>query len=71
MRGPAVIALLGLAILLASRRASAESALVVLVRPPTQSAVVAEALTRIRGELIADGFEVSIVDAPAGGRAAR
>lgn len=54
------------AMLLASRAARAESALVVLVRPSAQSGVVTEAITRIRGELIADGFEVSIVDAPPG-----
>jgi len=51
---------------LVSRKLRAESALVVLVRPATQSAVVSEAITRIRGELVADGFEVLVVDAPAG-----
>jgi hypothetical protein len=62
-------ALLGaimLTILLDSRPVLADSALVVLVRPTAQSTVVSEAITRIRGELIADGFEVSIVDAPPG-----
>jgi hypothetical protein len=61
-----IAAAISLGILLASRRADADSALVVLVRPPTQSAVVSEAITRIRGELIADGFTVSIVDSPPG-----
>jgi hypothetical protein len=49
-----------------SRPVWADSALVVLVRPSAQTTVVSEAITRIRGELIADGFEVAIVDAPPG-----
>ena len=53
-------------ILLGSRSSWADSALVVLVRPSAQSTVVNEAILRIRGELIADGFEVAIVDAPPG-----
>ena len=61
-----VLVLLLLAISLASGDARAESALVVLVRPTVQGVVVNEAITRIRGELIADGFEVSIIDAPPG-----
>jgi hypothetical protein len=61
-----VAACLLLAIVLAAGVLRAEAALVVLVRPATQTAVVTEALTRIRGELIADGFEVSVIDAPAG-----
>jgi len=65
MRGCAVL-LCCLAIVLASRLVGAESALVFLVRPSTQSTIVSEALTRIRGELIADGFEVSMFDAPEG-----
>ncbi len=52
--------------LLASRQARAESALAVLVRPAAQSEVVSEAITRIRGELVADGFDVLVVDAPPG-----
>jgi hypothetical protein len=44
----------------------AEPALVVLIRPSEQSPIVNEAITRIRGELVADGFDVSIVDAPPG-----
>jgi hypothetical protein len=55
-----------LALLLVNRPLWADSALVVLVRPSAQSTVVTEAITRIRGELIADGFEVAIVDAPPG-----
>jgi hypothetical protein len=66
MRRATIFALVALATLLVARLSRAESALVVLVRPSTQSAVVSEAITRIRGELIADGFEVSIVDAPPG-----
>jgi hypothetical protein len=66
MRCAAVVAAIILIILLGNRPVWADSALVVLVRPTAQSTVVSEAITRIRGELIADGFEVSIVDAPAG-----
>ena len=62
----ALFLLVMLAIALCSRVLRAESALVVLVRPSAQSGVVTEAITRIRGELIADGFEVSVVDAPPG-----
>ena len=62
----AVLTAIMLTILLGSRPALADSALVVLVRPTAQSTVVSEAITRIRGELIADGFEVAIVDAPPG-----
>jgi hypothetical protein len=62
----AVLQLLVLSFLLASGVLRAESALVVLVRPSAQTAIVTEAITRIRGELIADGFEVSVVDAPPG-----
>ncbi|MGC4089222.1 MAG: hypothetical protein QM756_15325 [Polyangiaceae bacterium] len=50
-----------LAVSLASRSVKAESALVVLVRPPVQSPFVVEAITRIQGELTADGFEVMVV----------
>ena len=66
MRRAAVVTAIMLTILLGSRPVLADSALVVLVRPSAQSTVVTEAITRIRGELIADGFEVSIVDAPPG-----
>ena len=66
MPRPIVLILVVLAMSLASGDARAESALVVLVRPTAQSVVVNEAITRIRGELIADGFEVSVVDAPPG-----
>jgi hypothetical protein len=58
--------LIVLAVSLVSARLRAEPALVVLVRPPQQSAIVNEAITRIRGELVADGFTVLVVDAPAG-----
>jgi hypothetical protein len=66
MRRTAVFAYVLLAISSACRQSRAESALVVLVRPATQSDIVSEAMTRIRGELIADGFEVAIVDPPPG-----
>ncbi len=61
-----IFALLVLATLLVSRQLRAESARVVLVHWQPASAVVAEAITRIRGELVADGFEVSVVGAEAG-----
>ena len=66
MRRAAIFLLVMLTLALASKELRAESALVVLVRPSAQNAVVSEAITRIRGELIADGFEVSVVDAPPG-----
>jgi hypothetical protein len=66
MRRAAVVTAIMLTLLLGNRPVLADSALVVLVRPSAQSTVVSEAITRIRGELIADGFEVSIVDAPPG-----
>ena len=66
MRRASIFALVAVTILFLARSARAESALVVLVRPSAESTVVGEAITRIRGELIADGFEVSIVDAPLG-----
>jgi hypothetical protein len=66
MRRVVIFFVVSWTISLASRNVWAESALVVLVRPSAQSEIVSEAITRIRGELIADGFEVSVVDAPPG-----
>src|SRR5262245_45813587 len=66
MRRATVLVAVLLTLVLGSRSSWADSALVVLVRPPAQTTVVSEAMTRIRGELIADGFEVAIVDAPPG-----
>jgi len=66
MSRAAIFLLVVLAISLASGVLRAESALVVLVRPATQSLIVSEAITRIRGELMADGFEVSVIDSPPG-----
>jgi hypothetical protein len=67
MRAPApILALIALMVSFFSGVARADSALVVLVRPPEQSPIVSEAITRIRGELIADGFDVSVVDAEPG-----
>jgi hypothetical protein len=51
---------------LVSRPSHADAVHVVLVRPPAQDPIVSEAITRIRGELIADGFDVSVIDAPPG-----
>lgn len=42
----------------------ADSLNVLLVRPSGTEGSVTEALTRIKGELIADGFEVQLVDSP-------
>jgi len=61
-----VLALLVLATLLVSRPLAAESARVVLVHWEPANRIVTEAITRIRGELVADGFEVSVVGATAG-----
>ena len=66
MRPGALFVLVMLTLSLATKQVRAQSARVVLVRPLAQSAVATEAITRIRGELIADGFEVSVVDAPPG-----
>src|SRR5690349_7517386 len=66
MRHSPVFAWVFWASLLGSRPLRAESARVILVRPSTPSAIVTETLTRIRGELVADGFDVSIVEAPEG-----
>jgi hypothetical protein len=60
------VGLIACAATLVGRPLRAEPALVVLVRPPARSALVDEAMTRIRGELVADGFDVRIVDAPPG-----
>jgi len=45
---------------------SALASTVVLVRPPRPSAVAAEATVRVRGELVAAGFDVQVIDAPPG-----
>jgi hypothetical protein len=65
MRRAALFALVLFVALLFGRQARAEPALVVLVRPPAQSVLVNEAIMRIRGELVADGFQVLVVDAKA------
>ena len=64
MRRPSIVALLVFALSLLSRPSFADAVLVVLVRPSAECAIASEAITRIRGELVADGFEVSVVDAP-------
>src|SRR5579864_8053037 len=63
MRYRAFIALVTLAILGSTGRAAAESTLVVLARPAAGGAPASEVLNRARGELVADGFTVLIVDA--------
>ncbi|WP_437586926.1 hypothetical protein [Sorangium sp. So ce1000] len=47
----------------ASPAASGEPARVVLVRPGAADPSISEALIRIRGELVADGFDVEVLDA--------
>ncbi|WP_437491437.1 hypothetical protein WME75_15615 [Sorangium sp. So ce1014] len=47
----------------ASPAASGEPARVVLVRPGAADPSISEALIRIRGELVADGFDVVLLDA--------
>ena len=61
-----VFALVLFAVSLVAGQLQAEPALVVLIRPSAQGPIVNEAITRIRGELVADGFDVSVVDAPPG-----
>jgi hypothetical protein len=46
--------------------AAAPAPRVVLVRPPAAPASVAEALVRLRGELLAAGFEAEVVELPLG-----
>jgi hypothetical protein len=46
--------------------ALAENARVALLRPSASTPAVTEAMTRIRGELVADGFDVIVVDSSAG-----
>jgi hypothetical protein len=48
----------------ASRQARAASGRVALARPAATDPTVAEAVNRIRGELVAEGFDVVLVDAP-------
>ncbi len=50
------------AVLAWSSEASAAS--VILVRPPDPSAVMAEAIVRVRGELISEGFQIEVIDGP-------
>jgi hypothetical protein len=57
----ALAVIVALAVLGAARRARAQSALVVLI-PPASGAASSELLTRARGELLADGFHVIVVD---------
>jgi hypothetical protein len=52
---------------LAATAAAAEPARVLLVRPAQAQPSTTEALTRIRGELIADGFAVELVSPPPAG----
>lgn len=61
-----LLSLLSLVVSLWARVAHAEPAHVVLVHWQAQEGVVTEAITRIRGELVADGFDVSVIDAPTG-----
>jgi hypothetical protein len=45
----------------------AAAATVILVPPAAPSAVISEALVRVRGELVSEGFAVDVIDAPQGG----
>ncbi|WP_437514812.1 hypothetical protein [Sorangium sp. So ce1099] len=65
MRFARALALFGALVLLlcaASPAASAEPVRVVLVRPSAADPSISEALIRIRGELVADGFDVELLD---------
>jgi hypothetical protein len=61
VRRAALALVVALAVLGAARRAAAQSALVVLISPPG-GAASNELLSRARGELLADGFRVIVVD---------
>ena len=39
---------------------------VILVQPPSPSPAIAEAMVRVRGELISEGFQVEVMDGPKG-----
>jgi hypothetical protein len=39
---------------------------VILVQPPSSSPAIAEAIVRVRGELISEGFQVEVMDGPKG-----
>ena len=39
---------------------------VILVQPPSSSPAIAEAIVRVRGELISEGFQVEVLDGPKG-----
>ncbi|WP_437960180.1 hypothetical protein WME76_11450 [Sorangium sp. So ce119] len=62
-RAQALAGALTLLLCAASPAASAEPARVVLVRPGAADPSISEALIRIRGELVADGFDVELLDA--------
>lgn len=63
LRRRTVGALVTLALIVTTRLAHAASTLVVVVRPAAGEANASEVLNRARGELVADGFEVLLVDA--------
>lgn len=67
------VAAAGLAVLAALVAARASAATVLFVPPASPSAAVSEALVRVRGELLSEGFMVDVVDAPTevGSRARR
>ncbi|XYI01882.1 hypothetical protein ACMHYB_19790 [Sorangium sp. So ce1128] len=62
-RAQALAGALALLLCAASPAASGEPARVVLVQPGPADPSVSEALIRIRGELVADGFDVELLDA--------
>lgn len=62
----AIVLSLSLSIVLLGA-STARAASVVLVRPPDPSSSINEALARVRGELVAEGFEVDLVDGQPGG----
>lgn len=62
-RAQALAGALTLLLCAASPAASGEPARVVLVRPGAADPSITEALIRIRGELVADGFDVELLDA--------
>ncbi len=65
-RGYVLAAVIAAVVAIVSRPAFAANGRVALVRPSASTPAATEAMTRIQGELVADGFDVVILDAPPG-----
>ena len=58
------VSIVGLALLAWANAVDAEPVHIVLIHPKAASYLVPETLTRVRGELVADGFDVSVEESP-------